>query len=457
VHLALPRSPRTWGVDPMSIEHTRQRAQRSAVLTARALAQPRRWRLWTVPRPLIGYLLAVEALAVAVTVIGSAPAAVDRDDLRVFALVVGLGVAAAELTRHVERLRRRFADTPHVNMSSVWTLTAALLLPPALAATTVVVLYLHLWLRSWYRVRGVHFYRLIFSTSTVILACHGAHTTAHHLAPTALTTLHHNRSVLALAAAVLAYSAINSGLVAAAIALHEGHLAARRVLGSLHDNAVEYATLGLGLCTTALLLIQPLLILALLPVVTVLHRCVLTRQVDHAATTDHTTGLLNATTWTTLATTELTQATPGTTTGLLIVDLDHFTRIIDTHGHPTGDRILHQLATTLRETARPTDLLGRLAHEEFVILCPHITPPELTTLGHRICTRARHLRPPITTTDDPTLADLTITVSIGAATHPDAGPTLDDLLRAADVALFAAKDNGRNQIQTTTNTITPDH
>ncbi|HEX3587983.1 MAG TPA: hypothetical protein VHV74_00025 [Pseudonocardiaceae bacterium] len=80
-------------------------------------------------------------------------------------------MVAAESTRGVERMRRWFSDTPHVNMSSVWTLSAALLTTPALVAATAAILYGHLWWRSWYRVGGVRPYRVLFNLSTVILSC----------------------------------------------------------------------------------------------------------------------------------------------------------------------------------------------------------------------------------------------------------------------------------------------
>lgn len=435
----------------MSIGQVHRQAHTAAFLMRRSLRQPRTWQLWTAPRPLIGYLLVIEAVTAAATVLGATRVPFTTAAVSIFLTLVGVGVVVAELTRRMEGMRRRSTDSPHVNLSSAWTLPAALLLPPVLAAATVVILYLHLWLRSWYRARGVPLYRLTFSTCTLILASYTAATTLHTLAPHALTAINNPRSLLALAAAVLAYSAVNSGLVAGAIGLYEGHRNPKRVLGSVPDNAVEYATLGLGLSTTVFLTIQPLLALAQIPALLVLHRTVLLRQLEHAATTDHNTGLLNATTWTNQATTHLTHAADtNTTLGLLILDLDHLTRINNTHGHHTGDLVLQHVATTLRESVRHTDLLARYTNDEFVILCPNTTTHDLLHIANRLHTRIRHIRLPLTTTDNPTITNLTITASIGATTYPDAGPTLNDLLRTADVALYAAKDNGRNQTQTVT-------
>lgn len=443
-------------MDIRSIEHVSPQAQTPAAPHRRVIRGLTGWRLWTVPRWLIAYLFLVDAVGVTLTVVWAGRTTVDRLQLETFAVLAVLGLATAEITRHVERLRRRFADTPHVNMSSVWTLSAALLLPPILAAATAVTLYLHLWLRSWYRIRGVHPYRLAFNASAVVLASYGAAATMTAIAPNALSTPGDLASLAALGAAVCVYSIVNTGLVAIAIGLFERRLAPGRMLGSVRENAVEYATLGLGLTTAALCVVQPVLVLAQLPALMLLHRCVLVRQVEEAASTDHKTGLRNATAWTSHATAELARAArDNATLGILMIDLDHFTRINTTHGHHTGDQVLRHVAGILRHHIRPYDILGRLAAEEFVILCPDITAQDLIAIAERLRTAIHSTRVPA----DSDRPDLTVTASIGAAFYPDAGPTLDDLLRAADVALYAAKDAGRNRVQTIVNnldTLQPD-
>src|ERR1700742_3134976 len=112
-----------------------------------AALHPKGWRLWSLPRGAIAFLLVVEVAAVAVTVLLSVRHPVTRQSLEYFGIVVALGLVAAEAARGVERMRRWFTHTPHVNMSSVWTLSAALLTTPALTALAVAVLYIHLWAR----------------------------------------------------------------------------------------------------------------------------------------------------------------------------------------------------------------------------------------------------------------------------------------------------------------------
>jgi diguanylate cyclase (GGDEF)-like protein len=344
-------------------------------------------------------------------------------------------------------VRRRFNDTPHVNLTSVWTFSAALVLPPALTPAVIAALYVHLFWRSWYRVRGVRAYRLVFTASTVVLAAHTAWLVRDLVAPGA-DRWDHPMMVVAVAVAVLAYSAVNSGLVAAAITLHEKRLDLRRALGTGKENALEYGTLGLGAITALLISFNPAWAVMIVPALLVLHRSVLMRQLEEAASTDQKTGLANATSWTTLASAEVQRAArDGMQVGVLMVDLDHFKAVNDAHGHLVGDRVLQAVADTLTACARRYDVVGRWGGEEFVVLCPEVTPETLHAIGERICERVRELRVPIADHGTGPVVD-GLSVSVGMALYPEFGPELQDVLLAADDALFVAKDSGRNQVQT---------
>lgn len=122
---------------------------------------------------------------------------------------------------------------------------------------------------------------------------------------------------------------------------------------------------------------------------------------------------------------------------LLFVDVDHFKTINDTHGHHTGDLVLTEIARRLRGTVRAEDSVGRLAGDEFLILCEHLPahPDDIATvtdlLVHRIHTAvaapvaAGHLT-------------LNLTLSIGVATT-DGHHTVTDLIHRADTAMYRAK------------------
>ncbi|MBI2480583.1 MAG: GGDEF domain-containing protein [Planctomycetia bacterium] len=116
---------------------------------------------------------------------------------------------------------------------------------------------------------------------------------------------------------------------------------------------------------------------------------------------------------------------------LAIIDLDHFKKINDTYGHLRGDNALSAVGTLLRDLARETDIVARYGGEEFVILMPE-------TLFDGACLFCERVRQNIE-------AKLDLTASIGVASTEHYGVT-DDLVHAADQALYQAKEAGRNLV-----------
>ncbi|MFD2415386.1 GGDEF domain-containing protein [Amycolatopsis pigmentata] len=391
------------------------------------------------------FVLGVEIAAVVVTAIFAVVRPPDERDVVLFGVIVGLGLVAAEATRHVERMRRRFADTPHVNMSSVWTLAAAVVTTPLLATVTAGVLYLHLWLRSWRRVQ-VAAYRTVFNASAVSLSCCAAAALTTVL-PAYPLSLDRPVSLLGLLGVLVGYWSVNSGLVAAAIALTQEDHSLRRLLGTWSENSLEGATLCVGALTAVLLEGHSWAVAFVLPPLFVLTRAVLIRQLEHAATTDGKTGLLNAASWYSLANAELARAVgTGGTTAVLMIDLDHFKRINDTFSHEFGDEVLRAVADELSRGVRRYDLCGRFGGEEFVVLLPETSVEQATQVAERICAAVRGV-----SVCDPstgrTVDGLRLTVSIGAALYPDHGHDLHEVLMAADNAMFLAKDSGRDCVR----------
>lgn len=412
-------------------------------------AQPKKWRLWTLPSSGRIYLVAVGVAAVVATGYLAVRFPVTGRAAVLFAVIVGLGVLSAEATKRVERMRRRVSDTPHVNMSSVWTLSAALVTTPALAAATTVLLYVHLWFRSWRQVTGMHPYRVTFSVCAVVLSCHVAFLLERALPGAVPPDSPDPTSLVVLVVVIVAYWTVNSAIVGVAIALLRRDRSLGRLVGSWSENSLEFATLSVGALAALLLAGYPwAVVLVLLPVF-VLHRSVLVRQLEHAATTDTKTGLLNAATWQTLAKTELDRARRhGLQLGVLMVDVDYFKGVNDRYGHLVGDQALRAIADVMCGAVRGSDLVGRFGGEEFVILLVGADHTSSIEVGDRICERVRALR-----IADPisggSYRDLRLSVSVGVATFPDAGADLDDVLLAADNAVFAAKDAGRDRVLAT--------
>lgn len=123
---------------------------------------------------------------------------------------------------------------------------------------------------------------------------------------------------------------------------------------------------------------------------------------------------------------------------VLLLDIDHFKRINDLHGHLTGDRVLMDVADTIQRVLRTTDRLGRYGGEEFIVVLPETGLTEAIRAAERL-RHALHARP--ATSERPLC-----TTSIGVATAAD-DPSLEALLARADTALYRAKSAGRNQVK----------
>lgn len=413
----------------------------------RYVRRGRDWEIWTLRRPVLLYVLAVQLVAIASTAALLRGHQIGWNDLVMMVGISVLGIVKEELTRHVEQMRRRYSDTPHQNMTSVWTFAAALVLPAGLAAVVVATLYAHLWFRTWHPVHSVRAWKVVFSASAVTLSCHAATGIRQLIDWQELAASTSWRTVTLFVIAILLYSVVNLGLVAGAIALMSTDRSARRLLGMSSDISLEYATLAMGALAAVLLPRSPGMVIFLFPVLLMLHRNVLIRQLEEAASTDAKTGLLTANAWRVLATTEFDHAVrDGTEAGVLMLDLDHFKRINDTHGHPAGDQVLAAVATRLASEMREYDLLGRFGGEEFVVFCPDMSADALTRFADRLRGAVEELAVPITASDHATTT-VHLTISIGAAHHPESGTGLDEVLLAADNALFAAKDSGRNRVE----------
>ncbi|HET9004127.1 MAG TPA: diguanylate cyclase [Gemmatimonadaceae bacterium] len=132
----------------------------------------------------------------------------------------------------------------------------------------------------------------------------------------------------------------------------------------------------------------------------------------------------------------------GSTLAVLMVDIDHFKEINDSHGHPAGDTVLSELGEIMRGTARETDTVARVGGDEFVIMLPDTAWQGAMTFAERLRRNVDEHKFELA----PGSA-LPITISVGVALAKGSDPvTHDDLLQSADRALYKAKSGGRNRI-----------
>lgn len=168
----------------------------------------------------------------------------------------------------------------------------------------------------------------------------------------------------------------------------------------------------------------------------------LTRKLTIEARTDALTGLMNRRE--TLDKIEnLCQQSRryNTPFSAIMIDIDHFKHFNDTYGHAVGDVVLKTVSKTMKETIRRTDAAGRLGGEEFVVLCTGTPADAAIACAEKI---RQAVERQVTRHES---LELAVTISLGVAEFTGRLTSVDSLLNAADVALYDAKNSGRNQVK----------
>jgi diguanylate cyclase len=127
---------------------------------------------------------------------------------------------------------------------------------------------------------------------------------------------------------------------------------------------------------------------------------------------------------------------------LLMADIDHFKKINDNYGHLLGDKVIRQVGQTLSASVKGSDTAARYGGEEFAILLPNTSLNNARKLAEQIRQKVERIR--VRRSDNGSTLGV-VTISIGVACYRQ-GDTADLLLHRADMALYAAKNNGRNQV-----------
>ncbi|HJZ71350.1 MAG TPA: sensor domain-containing diguanylate cyclase [Vicinamibacterales bacterium] len=178
------------------------------------------------------------------------------------------------------------------------------------------------------------------------------------------------------------------------------------------------------------------------PAAVALDNAVLLKRAEALSVTDDLTHLYNSRYLNQVLRRETKRASrSGRPLSLLFIDLDGFKSVNDTHGHLYGSRALVEAAAVIRSSARETDIVARFGGDEFALVLPDTGGEGAFAVGERIRDRIAEYR--FLTGDG---LDIHLTASVGVATLPDVAASADELVQAADKAMYQVKDNGKNGI-----------
>lgn len=253
-------------------------------------------------------------------------------------------------------------------------------------------------------------------------------------------------AITALVAATLAasvYLLLDHFLVGQAIVLIRGVSWRDLEIFGSESLLLDAIQLSIGYVVAVLWRIEPFFALPALAPLLLVYRSLVVPQLKREAQTDEKTGLLNVRHWQVLALEEIYRAQrDGQSLALLMADLDLLRYVNNSFGHLAGDLVLKEVGRVLREHVRNQDIVGRFGGEEFVILLPDTGLEEARTVAERLRRAIEQNGFEVQAAQ----AAIKVTMSLGVATLPADGRTLEELIHQADLAMLQAKLSGRNRI-----------
>jgi diguanylate cyclase (GGDEF)-like protein len=403
----------------------------------------RDWAWWQLPPVLRAYVALVVALAVAGMAVGFAYTPWRTDEVVEFLLLACCGTISMAST---PKLMYSYPGVTR-DFSTIWVLPTAVLLPPVYSTLIAIPIITALQLF----VNPGFIYKKAFSAATFSLSYAAIsllfRAFPHSFAGAAPGTgLHAFTWCLAVGACEILGCRVQHFLIVGAVKL--ANPATRVFAGEFERDALQglFVEIDLGILVTVAVALSPLLVVIALPTVLLVRRFLIHPALVAQSRTDAKTGLLNVSTWEFEAEAELSRATrTHNPVALALVDIDHFKLVNDTYGHLVGDRVLRAIAETLTGQSRDYDRAGRFGGEEFVLLLAQTKEEDACKIAERLRGYIADLAIPVD--DRPEAPTLKVTISVGVtAMARGESFELTDLLAAADSAMYAAKQAGRNRV-----------
>lgn len=401
------------------------------------------WTWWRLPIVMRLYVAAVPVAAAVAMGFALWQAEWRLLDLAKFLL---LGSCAVISVASTPRIAYRSPGATR-DFMTVWVLPVAILLPPAYAAVVPVPMFVALWLWVY---RGV-LHRTVFTAASISLTYFVASVVfrsfpASFAGGTVGSGLHAFTWVVAVTACEILGGRTQALLVGTAVKMANPGASIRKMQWSRDALQGLFVALDLSVLITLAVALTPALVLIALPTVLLARRYLVHPVLVAQSRVDAKTGLLNVSTWEQEASVELSRSIRNSdAAALAVVDIDHFKRVNDTHGHLVGDRVLRAVADALRTGSRDYDRTGRFGGEEFVLLLANADQNEACRIAERLREHIGKMQVPVD--DRPDGPTVSVTISVGvAAMKRGTTRELTELLTAADSALYDAKQAGRNRV-----------
>jgi diguanylate cyclase (GGDEF)-like protein len=321
----------------------------------------------------------------------------------------------------------------------VFLVSAALLLPPELLPIVALIQHIPEWLKErygWY----IQCFNIANYALDLLAAWASAKAVMH---ATWLFPSDSTRSAASWVVAAIVLVGANHVLLALMLRLGRGHSWRASGLFTYESLSTDLVLAMLGVTITIVWQASPWLIgLALAPLL-LIHRSLAVPALEEEARVDPKTGLFNARHFAAALADELDRARGfDRPLSLLMVDLDLLREINNSYGHLAGDAVLSGIAAIFRRELRHYDVPARFGGEEFSILLPETTRETALEIAERLRSSVAEAGFEVETSTDPVRA----TISIGVAAFPFDGSTANELIHEADVAVYRAKLQGRNQV-----------
>jgi diguanylate cyclase (GGDEF)-like protein len=402
----------------------------------------RRWQWWHVPvvlRAYVGFVIlaACGSIGYALT-----ETVWHGADLLKFALLVGCGMITVAATSRVS-----YGAGVNRDFLSAWVLPVAITLPPVYAMLAPIPLQI----LTQTRVHKGTVYRRVF-TVAAMGQCYGAASLVFHSFPASFaggsvrTVAHALTWLLAVVICEIIGGRGHHVLILVGIKLTDRTVRIADLELNREALQGDFAESDLGVLITVVVSFNAALAVVAVPMVLLIRRFVMHAQLLAKSRIDNKTGLLNSSTWEAEATIEVERALrTQAPLAVALIDLDHFKAVNDTHGHLVGDKVLRAVSDAIRQHLRTYDLAGRFGGEEFVVLLPNAGESDAISIAERLRRHVEAMRIPAG--DDESGPCVTLTISVGVSALTSHTSELNDLMAAADAAMYLAKRSGRNRTQ----------